>query len=251
MALPPHGINQTNAAMATGNDFSMKARILPFLEQAAVWNALNQSFDFNGGQNATGGSTTIRTFLCPSDSNMVQRVRGFVQRPRFRRHQLLQQPGYPAFLNGGMFDGPGYIMGSVYGPTVTLARIHGRASNTAIFSENLMGNSSSGIDLQFRPGVSGPGVVLHHDNGPQHDVAAHPNQGSLAANLQFISQTYCPPNAALSAYSNNGFSWLSSGNGEGGGYSHAQTPNLRNCWGSDQETTSPSAYASEDRMYGA
>ena len=38
-ALPPHGINQTNAAMATGNDFSMKARILPFLEQPAIWNA--------------------------------------------------------------------------------------------------------------------------------------------------------------------------------------------------------------------
>ena len=35
--------------------------------------------------------------------------------------------------------------------------------------------------------------------------------------------------------------WASSGTGEGGGYTHVQTPNLKNCWGSNQDTVSPNA----------
>src|SRR4051794_38767064 len=70
-ALPPHGMNQPATNM---NDFSMKARILSFMEQQVVWNAFNQSFDFNGAQNATSGSNNIASFLCPSDSNLVARV---------------------------------------------------------------------------------------------------------------------------------------------------------------------------------
>ena len=70
-ALPAHGKDQTTAATATGNDFSMKERILPFLEQQAVFNALNQSFDFNNAAQPTAGATTIAAFLCPSDGNKV------------------------------------------------------------------------------------------------------------------------------------------------------------------------------------
>src|SRR5580698_5239427 len=61
-ALPPHGSNQPVTNM---NDFSMKARILPFMEQQAVWNSFNQSFDFNTAQNSTSGGNTIAGFLCP------------------------------------------------------------------------------------------------------------------------------------------------------------------------------------------
>jgi prepilin-type processing-associated H-X9-DG protein len=141
-------------------------------------------------------------------------------------------------------------MGSVYGPTVTLARITDGTSNTAIFSENLMGNSSSGPTSNSGPGFPGAGSFYIMTTALNTTSPPNPNQGSLAANLQYISRTYCPPNAALSVYSNNGFAWLGSGNGEGGGYSHVQTPNQRNCWGSDQETTAPSAYASNGAQYG-
>src|SRR3954470_20660405 len=42
-ALPPTGINQP--AGTSANNFGMKARILPFMEQNAAWNALNQSYN--------------------------------------------------------------------------------------------------------------------------------------------------------------------------------------------------------------
>ena len=250
-ALPPHGINQTTAATATGNDFSMKARILPFLEQAAVWNALNQSFDFNGAQQPTAGATTIATFLCPSDGNKTQRPGSSYNGLDFGDTNYYNNLGTLLSLHGGTFDGPAYIMGSIYGPTITLASVQDGTSNTAIFSENLMGNDSSGNTSNSGPGYPGAGSFYIMTTALNTTSPPNPNQGSLAANLQFISRTYCPPNAALSAYSNNGFSWLSSGNGEGGGYSHAQTPNQKNCWGNNQDTTAPNAYANIVSLYGS
>jgi prepilin-type N-terminal cleavage/methylation domain-containing protein/prepilin-type processing-associated H-X9-DG protein len=250
-ALPPHGINQTTAAMATGNDFSMKTRILPFLEQQAVWNALNQSFDFNGAQQPTAGATTISTFLCPSDGNTVARPGSSYNGLDFGDTNYYNNLGTLLSLHGGTFDGPAYLMGSIYGPTVTLASIQDGTSNTAIFSENLMGNDSSGTTSNSGPGFAGPGSFYIMTTAITTTSPPSPNLGSLGANLQFISQTYCPPNAALSFYSNNGFAWLSAGNGEGGGYSHAQTPNQKNCWGSNQDTTAPNAYANEVSQYGS
>src|SRR5438067_92347 len=46
-SLPPTGSNATNAS--TVNDFSMKARLLPFMEQGATYNALNSNFSYNVG----------------------------------------------------------------------------------------------------------------------------------------------------------------------------------------------------------
>jgi prepilin-type N-terminal cleavage/methylation domain-containing protein len=68
--LPPHGTNQPVPNM---NDFSMKARILPFMEMSNVYNALNQSFDFNAAPQPTAGSTTILTFLSgPAHIDLVK-----------------------------------------------------------------------------------------------------------------------------------------------------------------------------------
>src|SRR5271170_4954855 len=65
-ALPP--------AAATGpewsNNFSMKARVLPFLDQAALFNSLNMSYFQLAAQNATNLTTMVGTFLCPSDGNV-------------------------------------------------------------------------------------------------------------------------------------------------------------------------------------
>src|ERR1700735_125399 len=66
VALPP--------AAATGpewsNNFSMKARVLPFLEQTALFNSMNMSFFQVADQNATSLTTMVDTFLCPSDANV-------------------------------------------------------------------------------------------------------------------------------------------------------------------------------------
>jgi prepilin-type N-terminal cleavage/methylation domain-containing protein/prepilin-type processing-associated H-X9-DG protein len=59
-------VNPPDTQYVDGTGFH--ARILPFLEQAAVYNAINFSLDYNhlSGSNYTAYSSVIRGFLCPS-----------------------------------------------------------------------------------------------------------------------------------------------------------------------------------------
>ena len=75
--VPPSG-NNTTAPTGTSNgqfspeNFGMKPRLLPFLEQTALFNTINWSFiaETAGGQNDTLATTLINSFLCPSDGNI-------------------------------------------------------------------------------------------------------------------------------------------------------------------------------------
>src|SRR3984893_13851258 len=61
--LPPSSNSKTP-------DFSMKGRLLPFIEQGAAFNALNMSFNYNHATNSTVRVMRFNTFLCPSDANV-------------------------------------------------------------------------------------------------------------------------------------------------------------------------------------
>jgi prepilin-type processing-associated H-X9-DG protein len=231
--LAPHGMNSTfPIGITSSNDFSMKARLLPFLEQTNVWNALNQSFDFNNAVHPTAGATTILTFLCPSDPNKVARVGASYNGLDFGDTDYYNNLGTLLSLNGGLFDGPAYILGcpnnnspTSYGSPISLASITDGTSNTAIFSEMLMGNSST---------LPGGGSIYIASVNVTNTTPPSPNLGSQAANLQYISNTYCQASTTLSTTNTQGFSWLSSGNSEGGGYSHVNTPNTKSCFGYSQ-----------------
>src|SRR3954466_9494100 len=62
--LPPTG----NAVVS--NSFSMKPRILYFMEQIQAYNALNQSFVYSDPTNWSVRTIQINSFLCPSDANV-------------------------------------------------------------------------------------------------------------------------------------------------------------------------------------
>jgi prepilin-type N-terminal cleavage/methylation domain-containing protein/prepilin-type processing-associated H-X9-DG protein len=246
--LPPHGANQPTTNM---NDYSMKVRLLPFMEQSQIFNAFNQSYDFNAAVNPTAGGTTISAFLCPSDSNRIMRVGSSYNGTDFGDTNYYNNLGTLLSLNGGVFDGPAYIMGSTYGGTVTLATVTDGTSNTAIFSENLMGNSSNGTYPVTGLGTPGGGSLWIMSISITATTPPSPNLGSLGANLQYLTQTYCMTGSTLSSFSTQGFAWASSGNGEGGGYSHVNTPNLKNCWGSNQDTVSPNAANGNQYQWGS
>ena len=44
---------------------------------------------------------------------------------------------------------------------------------------------------------------------------------------------------SLDGTNTQGFSWLSQGNAEGGGYAHVNPPNSLSCWGNNQDSASP------------
>ncbi|MFO0907639.1 MAG: DUF1559 domain-containing protein [Isosphaeraceae bacterium] len=69
-AFPPSNVlSGTNNTVTWRNGFSVHARILPFMEQGVMFNAINFTFDHRTAENATVVGSAISFFTCPSDLN--------------------------------------------------------------------------------------------------------------------------------------------------------------------------------------
>ena len=200
-ALPPHGENQTTAATATGNDFSMRANPPLRRQQQAVWNALNQSFDFQRRAATDRRGHHDRDVPLPLRREHGPAARVFLQRPRLRRHQLLQQPRHPALAPRRHVRRPGLHHGLHLRPDHHPGECPGRDLKHRDLQRELDGQRLVRHDLNSGQGFPGPGSFYVMTAAISTTSPPSPNLGSLGANLQFISQTYCPPNAALSFYS--------------------------------------------------
>ena len=129
--------------------------------------------------------------------------------------------GTIATNNGGSFDGPAYIMAAnliptlAQGGTVTLATITDGTSNTVIFSEwikaDLSTTSTSGLEQ----------IMVSPDAYPATNTYVLPTVYS--ADCQ-SSLTISPANENV-----KGCFWYNDKCGQGGGYSHISTPNLKAC----------------------
>ncbi|MBX6313389.1 MAG: DUF1559 domain-containing protein [Isosphaeraceae bacterium] len=245
-SLPPTGnAVPTNNPAAFANDFSMKARLLPFLEQQPLYNALNQSFEYNMVQNGTVTSTRVNTFLCPSDGTQISRGMSNYPGHDFGDCNYGNNIGTCLTLNGNQLDGPAYIMGANFGAVVTLATITDGTSNTAIHSEWLKGRN-----------VAQPGTFMVYvapiafsTSTPSPAVPA--GSTSLQNTLQSIGAT-CQSSTRFGALTTKGYSWSDDGCGIGGGYSHIMPPNKKACTFSNMDSNySPTYTYSMATMIGA
>jgi prepilin-type N-terminal cleavage/methylation domain-containing protein/prepilin-type processing-associated H-X9-DG protein len=223
-SLPPTGNNLTvPAGVGPTNDFSMKVRLLPQIEQQNIYNAFNQSRSYNAVENGTVTSTNINTFTCPSDPNKI--VRGIAAYPGhdFGDCNYGNNIGTIMSLNGLKFDGPAYAMGANFGPTVTIASISDGTSNTAIFSEWLKGTGTT---------KEGPWMVYVASTSFTTTAPGAPlipaGSTSFAQTLQTISQT-CQSSKTLGLLTTKGYSWSGFACSVGGGYTHVNTPNKKAC----------------------
>jgi prepilin-type N-terminal cleavage/methylation domain-containing protein/prepilin-type processing-associated H-X9-DG protein len=198
-ALPPTG----TSGGINCNDFSMKARLLPHLEQLAAFNSLNVSFGHGHVTNATIQNLIISVFLCPSDENEPNPTAGNTNYPN--------NIGTTLYLNANKFDGPAYLMGNKgLGPVMTVNRIRDGMSSTAIFSEWVMGENKGAKS------IDGPNIV--------YDT-------NIAITTQPMTQIAQACQAATDRDSDQkGEVWLDQGTGLGGGYSHIMTPNKKACF---------------------
>jgi prepilin-type N-terminal cleavage/methylation domain-containing protein/prepilin-type processing-associated H-X9-DG protein len=211
-------------ACATGpewsNNFSMKARLLPYLEQGALFDSMNMSFFQESAENATNLTKIVDVFLCPSDANVpcgTYDVAGAGPRQ-------VAYTSYPNNLgttpanNGGRYDGPAYFMGAGNVPsvaglatTLSLAAITDGTSSTAIVSEIVRGKNGT---------VPGPDQV--------YLMAMLPP----ATNEYVPLATYqgaCEAASTLAGFDSKGQIWGTDYAAQGGGYSHIMTPNRKAC----------------------
>ena len=194
------------------NDFSMKARILTFIEQGPAANGLNFSWRYLHPQNWTVTTLTINTYLCPSDANAPKFTNG--GSPAFGSSNYPNNLGMAEQLNGGIFDGPAYWLGkSSMGGVVTLAAISDGTSNTAIWSELIKGNDTAAV---------GPGQTYRSTASAPTDL------GSLQATLSALVAS-CTT-ATVEGWHHMGAGWAAQPIGMGGGYTHAQPPNRPSCF---------------------
>jgi prepilin-type N-terminal cleavage/methylation domain-containing protein len=151
-SLPPTAVNNN---LANVGFHGMKYRLLPYVEQVALFNAANASFSAQAanGANDTVMTTQVNSYLCPSDGNNPSLSY------TMKNGTGARDPGYGSYPNnigtiyrnnGGVFDGPAYIMASqlnsttvAQGPVVTLASVTDGTSNTVIFSEWIRGKNQT------------------------------------------------------------------------------------------------------------
>jgi prepilin-type N-terminal cleavage/methylation domain-containing protein/prepilin-type processing-associated H-X9-DG protein len=220
-------------SMDTPNDFSMKIRLIPYLEQGTIFNSMNQNFFGADPPNWTGHVMQIKTYTCPSDGNIPSVLKANPNTPSVTA--LLGYSSYPNNIgtvytnNGGKFDGPAYKAGdTVHSTVITLASITDGTTNTAIFSEFVMGKGGSTSDGPHQ--IYSSNVALPTTNTYQNpDTAFIP--GCLAATLKFYWDAV-PVNA-----DRKGEAYYRKNSGEGGGYSHIMPPNSKACfWKGDDQT---------------
>jgi prepilin-type N-terminal cleavage/methylation domain-containing protein/prepilin-type processing-associated H-X9-DG protein len=225
-SLPPTGDVQAAATAQTytGN-FGMKARLLPFIEQPALFNSINWSFIAEpaagapgAGSNDTVVTAQINAFLCPSDGNVPLGTLTFRNGVTGARQQ-----GYGSYPNnigtvmnnwGNRFDGPAYVIGAPQnGPTVKFAGITDGLSNTAIWSEFIRGRNetvSRGLHQIYTAPISLKGTT---PIPLLTTLTACKSTGTTAPVLS----------------GQKGKKWFNDACSQGGGYSHIMTPNLNAC----------------------
>ena len=226
-ALPPTGSKVLTGVLT--NDFTMKPRLLPYMEQVALFNALNMSFKYGDAANSTVRGTQINTVLCPSDGNNPAStfvLPGNGPTVTAAVHSYPNNIGTFLTNNGKVFDGPAYELNlPANGGVVTLASITDGLSNTTIFSEFIRGRNNL------------------NENGLQQ-IYLTSSAGATAAPLATLAAN-CQASKTVQ-HATKGSEWLTNVCGKGGGYSQVMTPNKNSCWFSDQsggngETTLVSA----------
>jgi prepilin-type N-terminal cleavage/methylation domain-containing protein/prepilin-type processing-associated H-X9-DG protein len=229
--LPPSGnAIVMNSGNANGNDFGMKVRLLAYMEQSTVYNALNQSIEYNFVQNGTVSSTKVNTFLCPSDGTVVNRGMSNYSGHDFGDCNYGNNIGTSLTFFGNIFDGPTNLMGSVTvsgatygsnnGGTLTMASIIDGTSNTVVHSEWLKGRNASGDGLWQV--YTAP--IAFSNTSPAVPAGAVGLQ-----NILMPTSNACQASKTQSGFTTKGYSWSDSACGIGGCYTHINTPNKKAC----------------------
>ena len=125
------------------NDFSAHLMMLPFMEQANLYNAVNFAMavtptDSGCPQNTTVWYSKVSTFLCPSDGTRITAITAVTN------YSANAGSDGHCFFSGTDFDGPfGHGAGDYYkslgSESIGFAKVQDGLSNTAGFSERITG----------------------------------------------------------------------------------------------------------------
>jgi prepilin-type N-terminal cleavage/methylation domain-containing protein len=237
IGLAVHGYHDVNNAVpptATSTDdpndsksnFGMKPRLLPFLEQTTVYNALNWTKNDDHASNLTvSRNIFIASFTCPSDPNRSHPTWNGTSYPNnIGTHKVP-----PGSTSAGLLTGPTYKLDAQ--PTFGFNGIPDGLSNTVMFSEFIKGDGTFAKN----------GLHLTYKNNPPLDD--NPGQTPDEYRRLCLSQVLVTPPTSAQAHQYKGERWAWQDCHRGGGYSHIMGPNERSCWFNDGANTDLTAVA--------
>ncbi len=163
IVLAAHNYNDTKGSLPSSRgypltySYSGHARLLPFLEQDALYNTINWSAPVLDPSNAVPLGTKLKVFLCPADNDVE--VPDHWAATNYRANEGTSLVfGYkksdPAGVNANMPapNGPFFV-----DSRVRLTDITDGTSNTACFSEHIIGDFTNALATEngdtFLPGT--------------------------------------------------------------------------------------------------
>lgn len=156
-----HGAYKVLPPGRDNESFSAHAYLLPYLDQLNLFESINFSVSYNNAANAGAKAQTVPGFLCPSDPNASNVPAGMAG----TSYRANQGSGILWGLTPTSTTDPNYGMPNPNGPfyltsATTLVSITDGTSNTAAFSEHLIGDFSNLIATAasdtFEPGTYPP-----------------------------------------------------------------------------------------------
>jgi len=213
-AIPPAG------TCGIAQNHSMKARILPFIEQGALFNAMNMDVEGLWGNGNTANTTVIiakiNTFSCPSDGNPANMNGWGMNNINWGPPGSSSYPnntGTARYYNGQRMTGPAFFLstncGTDVNTLVSFGSIEDGTSMTAIWSEWVKGMGGTQASLLGKTFTV---------NGGNPVRAGSDLQDALACEQ---STTY--------RWDYKGEYWICHDSGRGGGYTHTMRPNRKSC----------------------
>lgn len=141
------------AKSSGGSNFPAQARILPFMDQAPLFNQINWNVSPTNAANAVPYATTLSAYRCPSDADTMQTVAG-----GRNNYYTNYGTGIVNSLNSPPNDTLPAPDGPIYqNSLVNIGHILDGTSSTVLMSERCLGDGSNGISTRrsdtFQPGV--------------------------------------------------------------------------------------------------
>jgi prepilin-type N-terminal cleavage/methylation domain-containing protein/prepilin-type processing-associated H-X9-DG protein len=214
IGLALHNYHDVQGVLPMGRDslsLSVHSRLLPYVEQVPLYDAINFFFTYSAAPNSTALGAGVNVYICPSDFSAAQVPAGWAGN-NYRANQgsgLLwglpptntSDPNYGYPEPNGVF----YLNSST-----RFASVKDGLSNTAFFSEHLRGDYSNAIGTDtsdtFQPGT-------------------HPATADEAVQ---DCRAVVPTDITKQGYSNVGAPWMY-GYHSTTVYFHVGAPNSRSC----------------------
>jgi prepilin-type N-terminal cleavage/methylation domain-containing protein/prepilin-type processing-associated H-X9-DG protein len=226
---------------------SWVAAILPMMEQTPIYNAINFSVpmldlgEFTGAsfpQNSTAGLSNIASLLCPSES-LTHSVSYFGTWAPSNYAGNYGGPGMISSCNGIIVPCKGdlFVSSNNLGP-VSLAAVTDGTSNTAMFSEHLLGYWSSGADNAATSPAFVGSPYAKRSLFQINSVSPKPDAGAAGAATALALISACrslPAGTEPSADGSAGANWLLTQGFDtmDVSYTHVMTPNTLSCTGAE------------------